>query len=65
MRARIGPGVDRRIDERAARGDARDQPANLGLALDLQTIRPIIAKAVHAEQVAQVVVDLGAVGHGH
>jgi hypothetical protein len=60
---RVGAARDRRLDEGAAGGDAGDDLAHLGAALDLQTVRPIILEAPGVEQGVQAVLEIGTVGH--
>ena len=60
---RIGFGVDGRIDQRAAGGDARHEAPHLGATLDLQTVRPIILEARRLQQRGQVRIDFGTTGH--
>ena len=50
---RVGAACDRRIDQRQARGDAGDDLAHLGAALDLQTVRPIIPEPLRLQQRVQ------------
>jgi hypothetical protein len=51
---RIGLVRDRRLDHRAARGDAGDDAADLFPALDLQTVRPIIPEPADLQRGIQV-----------
>lgn len=47
---RIGLGADGRLDQRAARGHARDDLAHGGAALDLQAVRSVVLEALGSEQ---------------
>ena len=60
---RIGARVNGRFDQRTACGYARDDFAHLGLAFNLQTVRPIITKAGHVEQGIEAGLDLTACCH--
>lgn len=46
----IGLGADRGLDQRAARGHARDDLAHGGAALDLQAVRSVVLEALGSEQ---------------
>jgi hypothetical protein len=47
---RIGLGKDRSLDQRAARGHARDDLAHRGAAFDLQAVRAVVLEALGREQ---------------
>ena len=53
----VGTLGNRRFDQGAARGDTADQLDDLRFALNLKTVRPIIAKPPHGEQVIEVGLD--------
>lgn len=58
----IGLGADGGLDQRAARGHARDDLAHRGAALDLQAVRSVVLEALGSEQQVECVKQLVAGG---
>ena len=54
---RIGVRLRRRFEQREARTDAGDEPANLRTALQLQPVRAVIAEARRLEQRIEITVE--------
>lgn len=60
---RIGPSIDRRVDQRPACSDPAHESLHLGSTLDLKTVRPIILEARRLQQSRQIRSDFDAPSH--